>query len=632
MYQSSNPQVASIDKNAIITLKAKGDFEIKVKVNPVFYLSDETISYKYKSLENKTGAFIQDMHIGQSSILPATSAYNQLVANKETLIRLFVYSHNKQQIMPASQLLFRRTNGEQFIKDLTCPPHLKQGVYSLPDYSLKNSCYAIMQTQTEQKFIEQGVQIKAQVFAENATLTKSIAPKVAPKAILNLYLVKGKIERKNSQGAVLEAYTAEISPQDQKLMRSFLQSAFPLSEVNIRLRKEPLQLDANLRGALAQMQKIQDYETKNGEFAYALVPEFYAFGDGGKLNGLGSGLSKVNGGPSVGRSKNAINTSGGKVQTHLKILAHELGHAFGLYHAPCGPGNVEQVFDSFWKQNPQAWQHANKGLLSESPIYVSEQKTLVSPVATRFINRNPFVNAPADLMGYCDGYRLSKHNYKFSSELISAHRYFRAASQGANFQARSASGNLSGNLNKIIIRGKLLEGENKILLKPVIITSAQPIPIKGKDFGYAAWITTANGTFVYPLNFVQLDHENSRQFELILPDVGTIKKLEFMQHTNLIKYKIEGLSQAETAAVNFKDFSNLATKSPITYNKMTATINWDSKYKFMSAVFHTFDNKQLLVDKAVGNAYTIPKNLPRGFIQISLSDGLNTYIESFFTR
>lgn len=653
LYESSNPEIATINSEGIIKLKQAGDFNISVKANPDFYTNSQTIIYKYRSAVNKSGIFIQDLHIGQSSVLPTTSAFHQLVANKETIIRGFVYSNKNGQTMPNANLVFRRTNGETFIKQMTCPANLKKGEYSFPDYNLAGSCYAIMEDAAEQKFIEEGVQISMQVFAQDSTITKTIVPKVAKRAILNIYLVKGKIARRNSQGALFEGYEAEVSKEDEERIKSFLLATFPISEVNIRMRPEVLELNANLYGALDQMKGIQDNETKNGEFAYALVPEFHALGKGGELNGLASGLSLVGTGPSVGRNKKAVNL-GSNPDGYIKILAHELGHAFGLYHAPCGPGNnVEQVVDSFWRTNPPAWLNSNKGILSDSPLYVPQENKIINAPATASGNRNTYVSAPADLMGYCDGFRLSKHNYQFVSEKISLHKQFKKSST-TNIQNRSSA--TSG--NKIVIRGKVEENANsseaeqnpqsKILLEPIRIVTNDIEQTRGKDFGYLALITTEQGVQYYPLNFVQIDHSNSLEFELILPDLGKINKLEFMQEDDFIDYSIKGLSKAEQAKLEFKDFKSqwnqagseslgaqTNSKSPIKYNPATGIISWDyKKYKFMSAVFHTFEDKLLLVTDAEGGDYKIQSNLARqkrGFLQISLSDGINTYTESFFS-
>lgn len=601
-YASSAPDVATVDESGVIHVHKVGDFSVRVRAKEPFYRSDDEVVYHYTVQKNKLGVFIEDIHIGQSSILSTQSPYHRLVANKETLVRAMIYANTDTRSAPRTHVRLVRKDKQIFTKEMICPTWLKKGGFEADSYDLADTCYAIMKTPEELTFIEPGVRVEVEVAENNQQVRKVINPMIAPNTVLNVYLVRGEIHRKYAK------IIAKATPEQIEVMRAFLLDAFPVSEVNIRLREHPYVMDENLIGALEQMQAIQDTEAKPGEFAYGLVPG---------NQGLAAGLSRVSRGPSVGRSRANSNLET-IMRAHVRIMAHELGHAFGLYHAPCGiGGNVGQVYDSFWKQNPEAWRYANKGGLSPSPMYINQTHTLKNPALSD--SSDKYIHHPTDLMGYCGGYRLSKHNYQYVSKLMEQHAYFRQS--GASSTPSVATRARSARVQKWVrLMGEIKD--DRITLDPIQIISSPNQTLGAIDIDYAVEVTTANSHNKYPLYLFELDHLDGVRFEQVLPIDEDIKQLRFSYQHNAMDYEVKGLSKAEqSTALN-------PTPANIRYNHRA--IEWPVSFKWMRAVWvNSQGEKTLIADKATGGRYELPSWVESGVLQVSVSNGINTSVQSF---
>lgn len=608
LYKINDESVASIDEKGIISLKKAGKFEVRVKADPNFYDASGEFVYKYEALVNESGIYLGDIELGQSSILNSDDNFLLLAGQKETVVRALVYSNKPNIKSPKITATFLTTNGLSVTKNMKCPSTLRVGEFTSPVYNLQDTCYLILKSEEDKKLVQTGVLINITMQTPNGEISKSVAPNITKPLILNIYVVRGKSARSTET-----LYANYPSDATQKI-KEFLLATFPVSKVNIRLRKEPFDLHTNMYQALGEMDKIQKLETKNGEFAYAFVTQFRISGldanQAIELNGNATGISQAGSGPSLGRSENVE-------RDYIKVMAHELGHAFGLFHAPCGPGrNVDQVFDPFWKEkNPEPWYASSKGALSESPLYISQTQEVINPQKYIIAKEpHPIINSPVDLMGYCNGHRLSKHNYKFVLEKMIDHPYFKASSPANTAQMRAL-------LKDTLIISGVIEND-KIILNPSLQTSNKLPSQEVAPSNYSVIITSNGISTKYPLPLTPLDHVDETRFSLQIP-VQKIEQIEFKKNNKPIDLEIKGLNADEQAQI----FAPKKDVFKVSYENNI--IKWNAKeYKFMTAVLHTFDDKNLIVSNPIGSQYNTG-DLKAGFLEVVLSDGINTYKETF---
>lgn len=138
------------------------------------------------------------------------------------------------------------------------------------------------------------------------------------------------------------------------------------------------------------------------------------------------------------RPPGGIAYTGGKVsfsKPHPKTMAHELGHNFGLGHAPCGQaGDLDPDF-------PQPG--GRIGVWGYDP---RDGGSLVPPTYS-------------DLMGYCGSYWIS--DYHFTSALA-----YRLADEGASAAPRVA-------VQSLLVSGKV-EADGSLALDPAFVVKASP--------------------------------------------------------------------------------------------------------------------------------------------------------------
>lgn len=607
IYKSKNPDILEVTQNGNLILKKEGLASIEISVNPKYYNSESVIVYKYKVITNTTGINIQDIHFGQSSILSTKDKFHALGANKETIIRAFIYSMNEQETHPKTTISFRKQNGQSITKDMICPLTLKQGAFTGDNYDKSSTCYIIMQSDEEKHFIEKGVEVKVELEKVSTKINEIVYPKISDAKYLNLYLIKGR----NSAGV------ASINQEDIANIKESLMNAFAVAGVNIRVREEPYPVNKNVYQALEQIGNIATTEAKAHEFAYVLVP---GQSDGSDENGIASGVARYYTGPGAGRDKGSTYYK----PEYLKTLAHETGHMIGLKHALCGLAQGvdpdwydDSIIDWAYEKTLQNGKKIRQVYYSSSPMYISKTKEIINP--TEAINKGQgsnsyvldLIGGIADLMGYCNGNRLSKYNYQKSiQELMTK------PNMQVKFKNKAAE--LMPTNYKTIIKGKV--NFNNIALEPVFVTSNEIWQeLSTKNSPYQVKITTSDGDFTHPIHLGKIDHFNDKVFELVLDGNQKIKKMQFFKQDKQIKHKIK------------KAKNKTRSRASISQEKFSFkddTIIWSDDYQFMSAIFISQDGtRELIANLAEGGIFKLERNLHKGELEIILSDGMNNDIE-----
>lgn len=606
-YTSSDPETLDITENGELILKKEGTATIKVQANPIYYNVPNFIEYKYKIITNTTGINIQDIHFGQISILSTRDKFHILAAKKDTIVRAFIYSINENENNPTTIINFKKPNGEILSKTMTCPAKLKKGAFKGDNYDIGSTCYTLMKNENEKSFITKGVEVEVKLSKDSTIINEIVFPKVADEKYLNIYLVRGK-----------NKFEAQVSQEDIINIKETLINAFPIAGANIRLREQPITLNANVYQALNQISSISQQEAKAYEFTYGLVP---GQSDGSVENGIASGVASYFTGPGVGRDKGAL----GYDSSYLKTMAHEIGHMIGLKHALCGP---TEGIDANWLDDSVIdWADEAINIngvkirevyYSSSPMYIPKTSEIINPrlaLTTKTQNSNSYIKSliggTADLMGYCEGNRLSKYNYqKVALELMNKDN------TKVKFNNKTAA--LINSTYKTIIQGKI--NFDAIAIEPISVTSNDIINnTSTANSPYYVKITTDKEEFVKFIHLNKLDHINDKTFQIVLKGNLKIAKMEFFKNEKPIKYKIKKVKER----INSRSFSaeeRLSFKNNI--------IKWSDDYQFMSAVFIAENGaRTLLANSIEGGFFKISNKLKNGELEIILSDGLNNIVE-----
>lgn len=609
IYTSGDENIAVIDTNGTITLKKPGRVTISVDVDSRYYTATNTVSYHLEVVLPTSSAIIQDIQMGQTTILSTKDKYHQLAAQKETIIRAYMYAEKAGVKNPPTTITFTTADGRVYEKEMTCPEVLHVGKIKDSEqegynYNIADTCYTIMKSDEEKSYITPNVVVRV----STKEATQEITPKISHRRYLNIFLVRGMTRYKVN--GYFREYIAQVSDEDIQKIKDFLLDTYPVSEVNIRVRKEPYRLGVILQQALGDLEHIYAHERKPNEYVYAIVPADIHSPQ--STIGIGSGLSRVGKGISAGRDR--VFASG---DDYIKTLAHELGHAFGLYHSPCGIG-ISQIAPYWRSRFSNNWQNETKGYLSHSPVYIPLLQRVVSPYDWQKDSLiQQLIGQPADLMGYCGGHRLSKHFYKeMSVYWMKNEPQFDSPSYENTNSALSRSLKDDKISYKTLIRGKIAFG--KMLLEPISITSSYLKPtFSEENDGYSILIRSNKKESLYPLKIITTDHSSERFFELVLPKIK-IDNIKFFYKGKEVPYKIVGLKNS---------IKPKTTTPKITYDD--GIIRWDnSSYQWMRAL-HVSDERVIVAQKAKGGIYKIDQELKKGILEVSIMDGIHSVVKRF---
>lgn len=613
-FTSSDSSIASVDaKTGKLVFHKVGKVKISLSANPDFYTS-EPLEYWVEA--KNTDIKIQKLEIGQSSILPIGSSEQIIAPNNKTLIRALVYAPNSATLQTA-KLTISSDKGETSMA-LTCPTKLNNKKFAENHYKLSDTCYTILDKLEKLKNLKSDSLLK---FEFNG-ISKYATPKVSKELNFKITLVKGK----NFRGEPEIPTHAQVERQ--------LRQVYPLSNVDIKTRSQSVTLDVanNLGTALNAIDKLRKQEDTTRHY-YGFI----------KSNACGGtiGLGYVGMPSAVG-----MDLSSCKHVALEQTMMHELGHNLGLGHAPCG--TTQGITDKFWKSN--AYPGSDQAQLTQAPLFLQASNEVKSPN-----NPNAHQGKETDVMAYCGGTRLSNHNYTRVTNFMQGGKIYQASASvltadlasayEANEQAQPQVLAYEKPKYQRIISGEILYDSNKVILQPIELTSNQLDEVyKLNPFGYKVKITTAKGSFIYPLQMLQIDHSPALRFELILPinDMqDEIQQISFWQGDTIIPHEIEVPNSEEAQAPPAFSQNSTSLRSAKSQRLPTLgkgelanfkynTIVWNAeKYKFMTSVFiEKTGARYLLTSQAQGGFFTVEQKLQNGRLEIYLSDGINNQLKS----
>lgn len=255
-----------------------------------------------------------------------------LVQGREAMLRAFLTADRDNQAQPRVRITVRDAAGRvRLERELT--PYGAGVPTRIDENSLLRSCDFPL----DRAFVEPGMTVQAQILDEawaarpGSTLTVAPTVMAVPPVRISLVPVRlgGQVSKVEGDGRTLDSWLATV------------RKVLPVGQVEIRMGKAwDLQLEAkDIKSAMGDL--VKELEARrtladpwNLEYHVAVLP------CAGDTYGLTHGHFGRTG--SLGRSMVVLDRmDGDDPDRYHRTLAHELGHAFGLHHAPAGgaPGS-----------------------------------------------------------------------------------------------------------------------------------------------------------------------------------------------------------------------------------------------------------------------------------------------------
>ena len=274
--------------------------------------------------------------------------------------------------------------------------------------------------------------------------------------------------------------------------------------------------------------------------------------------------------------------------TNLKIVAHELGHNLGQYHAPCGgPSGVDANYP---------YKDGSIGSWGIDP----RTNTLVDPAKYK------------DVMGYC------------GTNWVSDYMYRRVQLFLEQFTLKSSLNTAPSDL--LLVSGRVTNGQ--ISLEPMQrISGVVAAPKTGL---YNLSLETASGVQQVSFDVRTTTHEDgseavleNAQFSFTLPDPGSISKV------TVSGYGVASLRQSAKVTP-----ARVQSVKPTTVQRTASsvTVTWDAAVYSSVAVAHIAPDgtrTTLALGLTGGSATLELGTLGVGQFEVSASDGLNGFKQRF---
>ena len=274
--------------------------------------------------------------------------------------------------------------------------------------------------------------------------------------------------------------------------------------------------------------------------------------------------------------------------TNLKIVAHELGHNLGQYHAPCGgPSGVDANYP---------YKDGSIGSWGIDP----RTNTLVDPTKYK------------DVMGYC------------GTNWVSDYMYRRVQLFLEQFTLKSSLNTAPSDL--LLVSGRVTNGQ--ISLEPMQrISGVAAAPKTGL---YNLSLETASGVQQVSFDVRTTTHEDgseavleNAQFSFTLPDPGSISKV------TVSGYGVSSLQQSAKVTP-----ARVQSVKPTTVQRTASsvTVTWDAAVYSSVAVAHIAPDgtrTTLALGLTGGSATLELGTLGVGQFEVSASDGLNGFKQRF---